>query len=148
MHAICVQIFRHIAQKSLAIRQYACGISVQSAEKSDYASYAQALFSVSLKNFRTDRDNLLSVFFDNYHKSPLPVLCSIFALSGKARKKIRFRGKIYDFPENRLTFRLQIWYNGITCRWVRAQADTPVYRKVAWNTIHSIFMQEVLHEIF
>ena len=25
----------------------ACGISVQSAEKSDYASYAQALFSVS-----------------------------------------------------------------------------------------------------
>ncbi|MDY3655677.1 MAG: hypothetical protein SO054_05925, partial [Ruminococcus callidus] len=27
----------------------ACGISVQSAEKSDYASYAQALFSVSLR---------------------------------------------------------------------------------------------------
>ncbi|MEE0504973.1 MAG: hypothetical protein UDL61_00090, partial [Ruminococcus callidus] len=46
--AICLQIFRHIAQKSLAIRQYACGISMQSAEKSDYASYAQALFSVSL----------------------------------------------------------------------------------------------------
>ena len=46
LHAICVQIFRHIAQKSLAIRQYACGISMQSAEKSDYASYAQALFSV------------------------------------------------------------------------------------------------------
>ena len=51
LHAICVQIFRHIAQKSLAIRQYACGISVQSAEKSDYASYAQALFSVSLSIF-------------------------------------------------------------------------------------------------
>ena len=48
MYAICLQIFRHIAQKSLAIRQYACGISRQSAEKSDYASYAQALFSVSL----------------------------------------------------------------------------------------------------
>ena len=47
LHAICLQIFRHIAQKSLAIRQYACGISVQSAEKSDYASYAQALCSVS-----------------------------------------------------------------------------------------------------
>ena len=47
LHAICLQIFRHIAQKSLAIRQYACGISMQSAEKSDYASYAQALFSVS-----------------------------------------------------------------------------------------------------
>ena len=28
-------------------RQYACGISMQSAEKSDYASYAQALFSVA-----------------------------------------------------------------------------------------------------
>ena len=49
LYAICLQIFRHIAQKSLAIRQYACGISMQSAEKSDYASYAQALFSVSLK---------------------------------------------------------------------------------------------------
>ena len=47
LHAICLQIFRHIAQKSLAIRKYACGISMQSAEKSDYASYAQALFSVS-----------------------------------------------------------------------------------------------------
>ena len=48
LHAICLQIFRHIAQKSLAIRQYACGISMQSVEKSDDASYAQALFSVSL----------------------------------------------------------------------------------------------------
>ena len=46
LYAICLQIFRHIAQKSLAIRQYACGISMQSAEKSDYASYAQALCSV------------------------------------------------------------------------------------------------------
>ena len=49
LHAICLQIFHHIAQKSLAIRQYACGISRQSAEKSDYASYAQALCSVSLQ---------------------------------------------------------------------------------------------------
>ena len=49
LHAICLQIFRHIAQKSLAIRQYACGISMQSAEKSDYASYAQALCGVALK---------------------------------------------------------------------------------------------------
>ena len=48
LHAICLQIFRHIAQQSLAIRQYACGISKQSVEKSDDASYAQALFSVSL----------------------------------------------------------------------------------------------------
>ena len=49
LHAICVQIFRHIAQKSLAIRKYACGISRQSAKKSDDASYAQALCSVSLR---------------------------------------------------------------------------------------------------
>jgi len=48
LHAICVQIFRHIAQKSLAIRQYACGISGQSAEKSDNAPYAQALCGVAL----------------------------------------------------------------------------------------------------
>jgi len=46
-----VQIFRHIAQKSLAIRQYACGISRQSAEKSDNAPYAQALCGVALKMF-------------------------------------------------------------------------------------------------
>ena len=40
------------------------------------------------KNFRTDRDNLLSVLFNNYHKSPLPVLCSIFALSEKEREEL------------------------------------------------------------
>ena len=49
LHAICVQIFRHIAQKSLAIRQYACGISRQSAEKSDNAPYAQSLCGIALK---------------------------------------------------------------------------------------------------
>ena len=51
LHAICVQIFRHIAQKSLAIRQYACGISRQSAEKSDNAPYAQALCDVAYETF-------------------------------------------------------------------------------------------------
>ena len=54
LHAICVQIFRHIAQKSLAIRQYACGISRQSAEKSDNAPYAQALCGVALKHYAKD----------------------------------------------------------------------------------------------
>jgi hypothetical protein len=43
LHAICVQIFRHIAQKYLAIRQYACGIFRQSDEKFDDASVAQSL---------------------------------------------------------------------------------------------------------
>ena len=61
LYAICLQIFRHIAQKSLAIRQYACGISMQSAEKSDDASYAQSLFCVSImishfRSFRTISD--------------------------------------------------------------------------------------------
>ena len=51
LYAICVQIFRHIAQKSLDIRQYACGISRQSAEKSGNAPYAQALCGIAL----TDR---------------------------------------------------------------------------------------------
>ncbi len=55
LHAICVQIFRHIAQKSLAIRQYACGISMQSAEKSDNAPYAQTLCGVA--------SNILSIKF-------------------------------------------------------------------------------------
>ena len=49
LHAICMQIFRHIAQKSLAIRQYACGISGQSAEKSDTAPYAQSLCGIAKK---------------------------------------------------------------------------------------------------
>ena len=47
LHAICLLIFRHITQKSLAIRQYGCGISMQSAEKSGCASYAQALCGVA-----------------------------------------------------------------------------------------------------
>ena len=47
LHAICLLIFRHIAQKSLDIRQYACEISMQSAEKSGFASYAQALCGVA-----------------------------------------------------------------------------------------------------
>ena len=38
---ICLQIFRHIAQKLLEIRQYSCVVSIQSDEKSDYASARQ-----------------------------------------------------------------------------------------------------------
>jgi len=33
LHAICLQIFRHITQKSLDIRQYACGIFMRSDKK-------------------------------------------------------------------------------------------------------------------
>ena len=45
-------------------RQYACGISMQSAEKSDYASYAQALFSVSLI--------ILEIWFRSIHILDIP----------------------------------------------------------------------------
>lgn len=47
LHAICLLIFRHIAQKFFAIRQYDYRISMQSAEKFGYASYAQALCGVA-----------------------------------------------------------------------------------------------------
>jgi len=42
-----LHIFRHLAQKSLDIRQYACGISIQSDGKSDSASSAQVLCGVA-----------------------------------------------------------------------------------------------------
>ena len=55
LYAICLSISRHTAQKSLDIRQYACEISIQSAEKSNYASYAQALCGVALKTERCNK---------------------------------------------------------------------------------------------
>ena len=48
LHKICGHIFRHSAQKFLEIRQYVCELSVQSDEKSDFASFAQALYGVAL----------------------------------------------------------------------------------------------------
>ncbi len=48
MRTICLHIFRHIAQKFLDRRQPACKISIQSDEKSDGASCAQALCGVAL----------------------------------------------------------------------------------------------------
>ena len=99
LYAICLQIFRHIAQKSLAIRQYACGISMQSAEKSDDASYAQALFSVSLKSFSLSSIQsgeitgfvcCFSAFFENSYKvyiCNLPILpCSIVLVISGGKK--------------------------------------------------------------
>jgi len=43
-----LDIFRHLSQKSLDIRQYACGISIQSDEKSHGASSAQSLCGIAL----------------------------------------------------------------------------------------------------
>ncbi|MBP3243219.1 MAG: hypothetical protein J6L99_05120, partial [Ruminococcus sp.] len=48
---ICLHIFRHLAHKFLDIRQYACEIYAQSAEKSDCASAPQSLCGVALKIF-------------------------------------------------------------------------------------------------
>jgi hypothetical protein len=45
---ICLHIFRHLAQKFLDIRKYACEISIQSDEKSVGASSAQSLCGVAL----------------------------------------------------------------------------------------------------
>jgi len=42
-----LHIFRHLAHKSLDIRQYACKISIQSDEKSVGASLAQSLCGVA-----------------------------------------------------------------------------------------------------
>ena len=82
-------------QKAMDV--FVCAAKLAAAEQARQSKhFAQ---HIKPKNFRTDRDNLLSVFFDNCHKSPLPVLCSIFALSGKARKKIRFREKYTIFPK-------------------------------------------------
>ena len=44
----CLHIFRHLAHKFLDIRQYACEIYTQSAEKSDCASAPQSLCGVAL----------------------------------------------------------------------------------------------------
>jgi hypothetical protein len=47
---ICLNIFRHFAQKSLDIRKYACEISIQSDEKSCCAPAQQSLCGVALKS--------------------------------------------------------------------------------------------------
>ena len=61
MREICWHIFRHSAQKFLDIRQYACGISVQSDEKSGFASFAQALCGVALVSFPAEDGHIESV---------------------------------------------------------------------------------------
>ena len=48
LHRICLIFFRHTAQKSLDIRQYACKISVHSDEKIYCASSAQSLCGIAL----------------------------------------------------------------------------------------------------
>ncbi|MBP3242494.1 MAG: hypothetical protein J6L99_01415, partial [Ruminococcus sp.] len=45
---IYLHIFRHLAHKFFDIRQYACKISAQSAEKSDCVSAPQSLCGVAL----------------------------------------------------------------------------------------------------
>ena len=62
LYAICLQIFRYLAQKLLEIRKYSCVVSIQSNEKSDYASYAQSLCNVAhiyTKKVRSHKENAL-----------------------------------------------------------------------------------------
>ena len=49
LQRIYLHIFRHLAHKFFDIRQYACKISAQSAEKSDSVSAPQSLCGVALK---------------------------------------------------------------------------------------------------
>ena len=49
LYVINLYLFRHITQKFLDIRQYACEISMQSDEKSNCVSAAQSLCGVALK---------------------------------------------------------------------------------------------------
>ena len=48
LYVINLYLFRHLAQKFFAIRQYACKISVQSDEKSNCVSAAQSLCGVAI----------------------------------------------------------------------------------------------------
>ena len=52
LYEICLHILRYLAQKSLDIRQYACDISIQADEKSDFASFAQVLCGIALQSCR------------------------------------------------------------------------------------------------
>lgn len=48
LHVTCLRFFRHLAQKLLVIRQYACVVFIQSDGKIDCASAAQSLRDVAL----------------------------------------------------------------------------------------------------
>ncbi len=50
LHAICLHFLRHLAQKTLDIRQYACKFFIQFDEKIDGASDAQSLCGIALTN--------------------------------------------------------------------------------------------------
>ena len=51
LHASCLRLFRHLAQKFFDLRQQACIISVQSAEKFACAICAQSLCGIALTTY-------------------------------------------------------------------------------------------------
>ena len=57
---ICLHIFRHLTHKFFDIRQYACEIYAQSAEKSDCSSAPQSLCGVALIKYM--------LLFDKFRK--------------------------------------------------------------------------------
>ena len=52
-HLICLIFFRHLAPKSLEIRQYSCGILIQSDEKIYRASRALSLCGIAIRQRRS-----------------------------------------------------------------------------------------------
>ena len=53
----CLQLFRQIAPNHLEIRQYSCGVLIQSDEKSDSAIRTQSLCGIALKIYYFSENN-------------------------------------------------------------------------------------------
>ena len=81
----CLHLFRHIAQKFLDIRQYACEISIQSDEKSDGAIRTQSLCGIALKlSFRFSLGGFFRYLLEN-------------AFGDFVYRRLKNRSRIVDF---------------------------------------------------
>ena len=89
-----MDIFRHLAQKSLDIRQYACGISIQSDEKSVGASPAQALCGIALKT-SSDRECEDELFVEWLSELPPEISANIKDLYDEMEEQHTLESKIY-----------------------------------------------------
>ena len=89
-----MHIFRHLAQKSLDIRQYACEISIQSDEKSVGASPAQALCGIALKT-SSDREREDELFVEWLSELPPEISANIKDLYDEMEEQHTLESKIY-----------------------------------------------------
>ena len=89
-----MHIFRHLAQKFLDIRQYACGISIQSDEKSVGASPAQALCGIALKT-SSDREREDELFVEWLSELPPEISANIKDLYDEMEEQHTLESKIY-----------------------------------------------------